>query len=217
MVSGRRLELLSIALQDDAIDLRRRAPARGGWAATSSPLQHLLEHGGGVGARRPAAAPVSMNSSDARPGCRCSSAGRPASPRPARATGTRATPKTVSVTGTGATKLITLTSSSAPTSTFFGGEVVVDDADLLPLEQRLADLGDDLLGAVERQRPGRGRPRWSSGWPSHELADDEQPAVGRPCRSRAIAARRGLCARWSCLSSRCARSTAAGVGSDRAA
>ena len=88
------------------------------------------------------------------------------------------TPKTVSVTGTRRHEVDDLHLVVRADEHVLGGEVVVDDADLLSFEQRLADLGDDLLGAVEREAAPRRATTWSSGCPSHELADDEQLPVG---------------------------------------
>src|SRR4051812_46137241 len=52
----------------------------------------------------------------------------------------------------------------------------MNDADLLPLQHRFADLSDDRLGAIERQRSRR-RNQAVQRLPFAELAGDEQPAA----------------------------------------
>ena len=58
-----------------------------------------------------------------------------------------------------------------------GGQVVMDDADLLSLQQGLANLGGDLLGAIEREG-ARGRHDAIERLPVHQLGHDEQGPVG---------------------------------------
>ena len=78
-------------LQDDAVDLGRERRVASGTAAGGNqlPLRDLIQDRAGVGARHGGPTRQQQHQ-DRRPGCRCSTAGRPACPRPAPATGTRA-------------------------------------------------------------------------------------------------------------------------------
>ena len=105
-----------------------------------------------------------------------------------------ATPNTVSDTGTGATKLITFTASFADNEHVLGRQIVVDDAHLLALEQRLADLRDDRLGAIQRQR-AVGRHQLLERLPLAELTGDEQATarvLAEVDHARELAALRAL-------------------------
>ena len=82
----------------------------------------------------------------------------------------------------------------------------MNDADLLPFQQRLADLRDDRLGAIERQRSGR-RDQPVQRLPVDELAGDEQPAV-RLLAEVEHARERGCSARAAAASARAARARA---------